>query len=439
MITYFLFIKFNGFFRSLNNSWKILRQIIYILIAWFYAKLFSNPINHDINAGESPDFMIYFAALFIMAITIIRMIFPKYSPQKQHLPNYYPLSKFQHYFFSLLAEFTTSYFFYFLVFILSISWYLDYSNFKFIYFGISALISAHLIRRLIQYLIENRLKNTGYISFIITLGISSILIYYIDFFLDYLNYLGILIPLYLFMAGFIMDLMIIERKKMEFIQNSKYGYIYLKLLLRNPPARMALLIGFSMKLLFLFGEFYRFKTEGEHIFDGHIIYWIFFSPLLLFTYVYNNTWGYWKNLWLNLEIRSGNYRDMIEVSLRLLAIPLLIDTLITLPVLLLVWSDSVFILLFYSLSILFLIFASVFWSIVSPIPIKSIIQFRSNSSILGSIISMISVTTLGLMKLNYWFYIFIPVYLVLTIVIYKAGLSIYKERKYKIIQKLIKL
>ncbi|MCD6597496.1 MAG: hypothetical protein J7L04_07405, partial [Bacteroidales bacterium] len=76
---------------------------------------------------------------------------------------------------------------------------------------------------------------------------------------------------------------------------------------------------------------------------------------------------------------------------------------------------------------------------VSPIPIKSIIQFRSNSSILGSIISMISVTTLGLMKLNYWFYIFIPVYLVLTIVIYKAGLSIYKERKYKIIQKLIKL
>ena len=159
----------------------------------------------------------------------------------------------------------------------------------------------------------------------------------------------------------------------------------------------------------------------------------------MFTYVYNNTWGYWKNIWLNLELRSGYYRDMIAVSLRLLAIPLLIDTLITLPVLLLGWSDSVFILLFYSLSILFLTFASVFWSVVSPIPVKSTFQFRSNSSILGSIISIISVTTLSLMKLNYWFYIFIPVYLVLTIVIYKAGLSIYKERKYKIIQKLIKL
>lgn len=439
MITYFLFIKLKGFFRSLRNPWKILSHIIFILIAWFYAKITSSVINHDIDSGESPDMMIYYVSLFIMAVTIIRMIFPKYTLQKQHLPNYYPLTKFQHYFFSLISEFTASYFFYFSIFIISISWLIDYSNFKSLYFGLSALISAHLIRRLIQYLIENRLKSTGYISFIVTLLIFSIIIIYIDFFLDYLNYLAILIPVYLFIAGFIMDLMRIERKKIEFFQNSKHGYIYLKLIIRNPAARMALVMGFSMKLLFIIGDFYRFKTDGEHLFDEHIFYWILFSPLLLYTYVYNNTWGFWKNLWLNLEVRSGYYQDMVLVSLRLLAIPLFIDILITLPFLLYVWDDYVFILLFYSLSILFLSFASMFWSVVSPIPVKSTFQLRNTSSFLGGIISMISVTILSLMKLNYWFYIFIPIYLVLSVVVYKAGFSIYKERKYKIIQKLIKM
>lgn len=58
------------------------------------------------------------------------------------------------------------------------------------------------------------------------------------------------------------------------------------------------------------------------------------------------------------------------------------------------------------------------------------------SSFVGSLVSMISVISLSVLKLNYWFYVLIPIFLTASYMAYKYSPDLYKERKYSIVKKL---
>lgn len=58
------------------------------------------------------------------------------------------------------------------------------------------------------------------------------------------------------------------------------------------------------------------------------------------------------------------------------------------------------------------------------------------SSFVGSLVSMIVVISLSVLKLNYWFYVLIPIFLTASYMAYKYSPDLYKERKYSIVKKL---
>jgi len=259
----------------------------------------------------------------------------------------------------------------------------------------------------------------------------------INFFLHYFNYASLLIPILLFFIGYLVECQIIENKNIELSSKSSKGNYLFKLIVNCNKARLSLFVGLLLKAFILVIDLMMFKSKGQHLFEGQLVYWLFVSPLLIFNYVFNNTWGFWKNIWLNYELRSGNYRDIIKFNLRLMFIPLAIDALITIPILLFSWSDYQFIILFYFVSSSFLICTSFVWSLLFPMVVSSSFQMKGSSSFVSSIVSMASVVFLSVIKMNNWFYILIPIYLIGAFSAYKLAIDLYKDKKYMIAKKLM--
>lgn len=434
-------MRMKRFFLGFKSPWKIVLHLIFLFTAWAYGGLFAELTNKASNGvldSVSPEFLINFALLFIAGITIIRMIVPTYKPQKQVLPTYYPISKWQRYCLSVVSDFQTSYFFYIALFVVISFWNLEYSKLTFLFTGFSILLSAHLVRRMFHYYIDFKLNAFSYVYFAITTLIFTVVVLNIDFFLHYLQYVSILVPILLFFVGYFLECQVIENKNVELTTSSSKGNYLFKLLVNSNKARLPLIVGLLVKLFILVIDLVMFKSKGKHIFDGQLVYWMFASPLLVFTYIFNNTWGFWKNIWLNYELRSGKYSDMINFNLRLLFIPLTIDVLITLPILLFSWHNYQFILLFYFTSLVFLTCTSFVWSLLFPMAIKSTFQMKSSSSFVSSTVTMIAVILLSVIKIYNWFYILIPIYLIASFVAYKLAIDLYKDKKYLITNKLMK-
>ena len=439
MIRFLIIGKIKGLLLGLKKPLSILLTLVYVLTAWLYGWLLASLINESSKeeiGNISPEKIINYSLCFIIGLVLLRMILPRYTPQKQLLPKFYPVTRFQNYLISVLFDFLNPLFFSIAFFIILCCWYLHEFKLLFLLLGFSALVSAQLLRRLIQYGIDFRIKNKGYLLLIVSL----LLIYFLSYYYAYLNQqlkaLSLFIPIYLFCIGYLMELTVIESRINEISGGSGKSNLYLKLIINNPKARLLLLVGVLFKFILLTVDYIMFKKNGKHIGDGQLIYWMIASPLILFTYVFNNTWGYWQSVWLNYELRLGGHKEITQFVLKLLAIPLIIDIIITVPLLLLSWDNYIFIILFYFLSALFLVSFCSIWSIIFPKKIKSIFQMGGTSSVVGSLVSIIAVLLLSLLILNYWFYVLIPIYLIASVVAYKYSPDLYKERKYSLVNEL---
>lgn len=164
MIVSLIFYKLRCYLKSLKNIWKNILTFFLIFMAWIYGRLFSD-IANNLSTGEI-DFMseekfINLILYSIAFITLIRMIFPSYKTLNQIFPKYYPLSRIQVYFASVLNDFMAPYFFYMLIFILTISFYLNNQGVDFVFSGMMILAASQLLRRHIQNTLDNRLKTFG--------------------------------------------------------------------------------------------------------------------------------------------------------------------------------------------------------------------------------------------------------------------------------------
>jgi hypothetical protein len=430
-----------GYFLGLKHPLNIGFTLMAALVAWFYGWALAGIINKaylgDMGSFK-PQTIINYSLVAIVGFVLLRMIFPRYKPQRQYLPKFYPLSRFQHYLLSVVSDLTKPLIIGIAMFVSICSLYLYDSKITFLVLGLSALITAQLLRRLVQYGIDYRKNSLGNALFAMAWVIPVLLSANYTFLFQYILIVSLLLPFYLFAIGYLLELTILENRKSQMAGGTKSSNLYLKLLINNPKARLILLFGIGFKSFLLIADFYMFRSKGKHMFDGQLVYWMFASPLLLFTYVFNNVWGFWKAIWFNYELRTGSYKEMTHFVARLLVLPILIDVLITLPLLLLTWDQTRFILLFYVVSLLFLIAFSFLWSLLFPMSVITSFQMRGNSSFVSSMVSMVAVVFLSLLKLNNWFYILIPFYLFLSYMAYHYSQELYRLKKYNLYNKLQK-
>ena len=440
MIWYILFLKLKKQISSSFTTWKTIGSILGILSFGFYGFLYSISIDEAKIGGLSsttPKQIFGYTLLTLGLLTFLRMVLPNYTIQKNFFSNHYPISNFQQYHYSVVSDFINQQVLYFSIFILSATFFLKDDKTLFFTSTLSVLISVQLLKRFLQYFIDNRLKFKSLIALIttpilITIGVLTFKYNTVNIFT-----VAVFFPIYFFFIGLFLEYQIIETKKKTKLSKSRNTNFYIKLFINNSKIKRLLLIGMSIKLLVIVSDFIYFKTTGENLFaENRTYYWLFASPLMIFTYYFNNTWGFFKSIWINYQMRTGDYSDLRKISLKLMLFPIIIDMLCTLPILVLRWDDATFVLTFYFTSLLFLMCFSFLWSIAYPMNPANKIKKKGNSSILGLIVSFFAISLISGIQTNSALYLVVPLFIIIGTLAFFLSSHLYAKKKYELFEKL---
>lgn len=440
MIGALILYKLKSYLKRSRNPWRMVLSIFLMLTAGFYGFLFgalSQMLASETIEFISPDDFIKYTLLLIFVVTVVRMIFPAYRPLIRLFPKHYPLSGMQRYGASLFNDFVSPYFLYLSIFIVSGSLFASMADSRFLISSFWVLICAHLFRRSIQYLIDFSLKPTGVLMAFVVLLILTFGFYNVDYILSSSWFLPALLA-FLFISGYVQELAIKESRSRKIRGTSFKSNLMLKLLFNNPKVKLPLIIAFAVKTALLLVDYFLFRKNGEHLFGGQTVYWLFVPPLVYFTYVYNNIWAFWFNLWLNLQLRIGDYKVMIQKAFYLMLFPLILDMAITLPILLMSWDDKLFIFTFYFTTTLSLVLLSFLWSSILPKKISTTFQMNGSTSTWSVMAAMGSVFLLSTISLNKWAYLLVPLALILSGVGIWYSIVHYKDLKYIVFNKMKK-
>ncbi len=438
MIYLLLINRLKAFFRDHLSFGYLLIALFAILMAWFYGYMLAGVI-HEMYTSDKVEIytFIHYICLGIFSLALLRMVFPTYIPLSQSLSGFYPISVLKRYLLNLLPELTSPFYSFMLIMIITCVVYLDVLSVYFLCVSLIALFGAHFTRRIIQRSIEFRKKLRGNLLFLLLLIL--ILAISISQFADLDNPLSAIMLASLFLlplSDYVLFNYSNERKKFTLWTNTAEHNPYLKLLLKNTKIRVSFLVMMVFKILVLLLDLYSMNEKDEHVLGGNFIYWLIISPLPVYTYIFNNIWGFWKKLWLNLELGFTGYEEFTKTGSKLIIYPLFLDAIITLPLVFLSWGIQFNIILFYvTLAIVFTLI-SFTWSVVAPKQVKSNFQVTASTSLPGGFISMGAVMLLSTIMINSWFYILVPFYIGVAFIIYKSSDEIYKRNKYNIYKKL---
>ncbi|RCR70185.1 hypothetical protein [Larkinella punicea] len=98
--------------------------------------------------------------------------------------------------------------------------------------------------------------------------------------------------------------------------------------INNAQARKAFAFGILMKaLLLLFSS----KMLASDFSSANFVLFLYVSPMILFNYVANNSWGFFPALWINGSL--GSRSEVYLIYFQLFIIPVLIDLIVTISVL----------------------------------------------------------------------------------------------------------
>ena len=183
-------------------------------------------------------------------------------------------------------------------------------------------------------------------------------------------------------------------------KSGNFFSILLRVSVKTAPLRITLIVGMLFKglMLFIFVKASRVKPGAFPIFVEYLI----FSNVILFTYAFNNAWGYLKNTYLNLAPWKDP-RLLFKAYLCVLAVPVAIDAAMTLGAAMASRASVNLFAEFYLLSL-----ASntlIGWNVSLRRPFEvykamDLYTFRANTSIAFSFVSISSSCLCGFLILS---------------------------------------
>ena len=166
MIANLLIIKAKSLVQDLKNPLNVLGHFLMAFVAVTYGFAYSK-ITNSVANGEVPnltlDLLIGSVLAGIVLFVVVRMFLPTYTPQRQIFPKFYPLTKFQNFWASVVQDVTKPLYFYLSMFVMVAFLFLKYQPTIFLLLALSTLYSALFIRKLIQYPIDFILTERGYL------------------------------------------------------------------------------------------------------------------------------------------------------------------------------------------------------------------------------------------------------------------------------------
>ena len=328
--------------------------------------------------------------IIIISFCFASYYFPIYNEKRKLLPNYLPLSK--RYISILEIGFDLLNMpIYFIVFNIGLYIFGIHSNVSFIGSSIT-LITIHYISRILQ----SGCFFVAFKKYIFYILIGIFIILYVYLTDNNLILFNIISLLFFLTAHLIIETDYLSLKKSISETKSYYKiYIYLSFIFKS----------FLLILFMLF--YYNNINNRTYEFLGILS----LTPVLLFTYVFNNAFGLFPKVFLNL-IYFGNNHQIIKKYTSCLLYPLLIDISIFLLFIFTTQKDIYILTFIYLISIIILFPLGLFFSFLYPKKIPTKFSFNSNNPVMSSLITVLVISIIVLPYFNSMYFtlyfLFIP-------------------------------
>lgn len=364
------------------------------------------------------------------SIFLFLTFFPSFAHQFWLIPKYSPIKKVKIILLQYLYDFfsITNLYIFASIILLSFSSYFKIVN---LLSALLIFITSYLITKLIKLLITYKTKLGQLIItiFVFFIFIMSILNIKINFLLIFISFIVQIVFIILIASKIIENDV---RIKLRNINNhnkidiaSKYFFIFYK----KKSILQSLIVAFLFKSIIIIIKIYKNKNNGLVPLD--LISIISLSPILIFTYVFNNLNGYLRVIYFFLN-KTSPFSAYIKFYTNVLLIPLAIDFMISLVYSFFINQNITTFLILYLPQALMLVLLGISISIIKPIRIKkaiSIGSLKSNTWIWGSIISIVLVAvSLVLLKYEVMLLIYYLCILATLILILQQTSKFYKHK-----------
>ncbi len=233
-------------------------------------------------------------------------------------------------------------------------------------------------------------KYSGHIIVQVRLGISLLLVMILISTVIYL--LGYQTRLQTPSAG-------ADRKVSKSIASrSSFGLLF-RMSVRNSSLTLVLLIAFAVKAVIMLCFLFRGYDNLGMVIEKVPFIVCLFLPIILFTYIYNNAWGYFYSVALNNLIGPAQARIHINTYFKLILPALITDACITFFCLELAGLLDLKIVVVYFISVLFCIPVGIVSSFSRYMPVNAALdftQFRGKTSRMYTVIILLPGMAIGL-------------------------------------------
>ncbi|WP_347160152.1 hypothetical protein [Pontibacter chitinilyticus] len=448
LILYSCRARLNNYFRH-NKVQRALLLASGILLSGVYSGMFSFLLAkaHTGDFNETVESILRYINLLLLVVVVMRGFFPAYTPRTEFISRLYPVPPVQRFWVELVVELASPFYLMLLNFLLLL--FMLSADFSFLDLlqSIMVLLTAHVTRRSLQLLVERKIRwshSTFRASAVMAAAFVALQLRAPMFEAAHTPFLLVvhLAAFGFFLASnFFLEQAALEPKRRE-VNDSQHAKRSLswRLFKNHKLAKQMIIFGLGFKVVILAIDVVSYTLKGRHLYDQNMSVWLFMGPAILYTYVFNNAWGFYRNLWLTLERANSSYLAFVKGSLLPLRVPLLIDAALTaVYVALFNQQMALFIVLFYGATVLVLTPLSIVASFSSPKAVVSgVFSFSAKTSYLYSILSVLIVGMLCLPLLHPLLYLLYPLLIGSAFFTMIAVLKEYPKYKYKLFETLYK-
>lgn len=396
VLIYLTALRVKRIFDFKAHPVKTIGTIFFLLIAGFYGYLFAFLTDSREFQKVLPqvEFIRYLISMLVV-ITFLRGFIPSYVPIKNMITQNYPIGKTRRFIYNLFSEFIYPFYFGMILFVFSFSFNVGAEGSVFSLIALSWIVISHLFKRLIQFSIEFSFEKKDNLLIVFILS-ALIILYFI--FLDkiemYTNYAvtisGIVALLsfnYLFQNKYLESKQLVNK-----VPKKKYFNMFIiKLLFNNNSLRTMIFVSVIMKSLFTLMNMENLRNPNEMSWFWEVFLNFILSPLILFTYVFNNYFGFAKSTWLTINKSGAEVTSYLFLLLKMLSLPLIIDAAVAITFYIYFNMFNYANIMIYINSTIVLFFIGFINSFYLSRKVQSMFSFRANVSIMANVLSMISV------------------------------------------------
>ena len=435
LIIFYLFKRLKLAFSKNQRAKTTIVLLFYGGIALLYGFLLG---NFFYEKGYNIDTVLYAIHLFVSSLMIISIWFPQPAQKDAIIASIYPISKLKRAFFHWFVSLWGGGMFSATLLYVSFLYSAGTTSLSLLLGTVAIVVALWTIRKSIITLMLSRFRYgiTFWLSiFLLPLSIYCTLLPVIH---D-LPEASVTITLIPALAAYVLlELSALETRKVERSKRSLPSFLKitsLQLLAGHSTARNTLLFGYVLRVFFIV-QLYVVASGQLSGFEGYLAV-LFASPLLTFTYVYNNTWGFFKEAWIHIDYSANSVTRLFREYLRFLFFPLMVDAFIGLAFILVAPKSVFFILTVVLIGGFMLVITGFATSMMRPKVTGGLMKLSGNTHVAANFSQVALVLPLFLIKLNAWFYLIIPLYILAGYTIFRYVKQTYRGHRRNVYQTLM--